>query len=134
MHKKEFNTIKYIKIPFKEKGRDFYGCDCYGLVKLVYEKEYNIIIPDFIDYDSSEDRESIKNLIDINKPLLNAIKKEYPEYGDICVFNIFGFPSHFGIYIGEGIILHIMRGCESVCDKLNSPRLKGRLEGFYELN
>ena len=38
--------IDYIGIPYKDKGRTFNGCDCYGLLMLYYKKELGIEIPE----------------------------------------------------------------------------------------
>jgi len=40
---------KYIDIPYKHRGRDFNGCDCLGLVILIYKEELGIILPDYLD-------------------------------------------------------------------------------------
>ena len=45
------NFSKYIEIPFKHKGRDFKGCDCYGLIRLIYEQERSILLPDYLELD-----------------------------------------------------------------------------------
>ena len=43
------NFEKYINLPYKHKGRDFSGIDCWGLVYLVYKEEKNILIPNFTE-------------------------------------------------------------------------------------
>jgi len=40
---------KYVDIPYKHRGRDFDGCDCLGLVVLMYKEERGIILPDYLD-------------------------------------------------------------------------------------
>lgn len=36
---------KYLGIPFKRGGADFNGCDCWGLLRLVFERELNVVLP-----------------------------------------------------------------------------------------
>jgi len=54
---------KYIGIPYQEKGRSETGVDCWGLVKLVYEKDFNILVPGFTDSYEHQDTERIEELI-----------------------------------------------------------------------
>ena len=127
------DTTKYIEIPFLDHGRNFDGCDCYGLVRLIYKEEFNQKLPLFFEYSDSNSREEIQELIDVNKPLLNAKQLEEPTYGCIVVLNMRGFATHMGVYIGNNMIIHILKGANSLCERLNSPRLKSRLEGYYEI-
>lgn len=129
------DVSKYIQIPYKSGGRDFDGCDCYGLVRLVLEKEFEKVLPDYSqEYDNANNVKVTAPIIKKYKPLLTGKKKESPDIGDLAVFNYRGLPSHIGIYVGEGRILHILSNSKySVCEKLNSPYLRGRLEGFYEV-
>ena len=129
----KIDTKKYIEIPFEEHGRDFEGCDCYGLVRLIYKNEFNKDLPLLINYKSTRDNEQIQKLIDIEKPLLNAKKIEEPTIGCVAIFTMRGFATHMGVYIGKNMILHVMRGTNSLCERLNSYRLRGRLEGYYEI-
>ena len=127
------DTRKYIQIPFKEHGRNFSGCDCYGLVKLFYQEEFNIDLPDFSAYDDTEQREKIEKLIDFGKPLLKAKPIDKPKIGCLVLFKSRGFVSHIGLYIGKNMVLHITKKTNCLCERLNSKRLKGRVDGFYEL-
>lgn len=130
-----FSTEKYIEIPYKDHGRDFDGCDCYGLVRLILKDEFDIELPDYSnDYIDSEDGHVVSTLIDKYQPLIAGIKKDVPDPGDIAVFNYSGMPCHVGLYVGNNKVLHILRrSLFSVCEKIDSVHLKGRLEGFYEV-
>ena len=121
---------KYIGIPYAKFGRDFSGCDCFGLLHLVYRKEFNHTLPDFInDY---SDKESMRDLINYNIPILAGTPTDEPELGDIVVFNFFNMPIHLGIYINKNLVLHTLEKSDSCVERMNSHRLKGRLHGFYK--
>ena len=124
------NVEKYIEIPFLDHGRDFTGCDCYGLVKLVLLEEFDKVLPDFFAYNDSDDLEAIGELVNLNTPLVTNKRKEIPDEGDIALFTFKGVVTHIGVYIGGDMVLHIMRNTNATCERYKTGRLKGRLEGF----
>ena len=124
---------KYIEIPFKPQGRDFSGCDCYGLIYLFYKTEYNKELPLLTNsYDNPHEHKRIQDLITLEMPILNVVEIENPYEGCVVLFKFVGYTCHMGIYIGKNKILHVMNKSNSVCEKIDSIRLRGRLEGFYE--
>jgi len=127
----QLDVNDYIGIPFVDGGRSMDGCDCYGLIRLVLRDKFQKHLPDFQSV-SASDKPYISDTIDQYKPLLTAKQKDSPDVGDLCIFNVQGYPCHLGLYIGGNMVLHILSGCGSICDRLDSHKLKGRLEGFYE--
>ena len=124
---------KYIGIPYKSKGYGFDGADCYGLLWLFMKEELDIILPMFEQYNPYEDAKEVANQIDINLPLLTGKQVDTPKFGDVVLFRFRGAPSHFGVYIESNKVLHILKGTDSTYESINSVRLKGRIEGIYEL-
>lgn len=122
---------RYIGIPFKEHGRSLEGCDCYGLVRLVLQNEFQKSIPDFWDYNTTIDHAKIASLIEENRPIIASIEKETPEEGDVLIYRFNGVPTHIGIYVGSGLVLHVMKGSNTCCVPYNKGILKGRLVGIY---
>ena len=132
--KKAFNTSKYIGIPYTNKGRSIQGSDCWGLVRMIYRDEFGIQLLSFSDdYESSEEGIKVREVVQKGKDIFDATQKESPEYGDIIVFNMKGNPCHVGVYVGGDRVLHVLRGTECVIERLSSHRLKGRVEGYYEI-
>jgi len=145
---------KYIGLPYKHNGREHSGTDCWGLARLVYQEQFNIDLPSLVeDYDGSTGK-NIRELVNIqfgmNLPSLLedcvgdknirelvSIQKEswqlvtVPEVPDLCVFKIFGQPTHIGIYIGNNNFLHINEGQTSIVESLNNLNWAKRLEGIY---
>lgn len=123
----------YVGIPFLIRGRDREGVDCYGLCRLVLEERFHKRLPDFKSYQSLEDRQFIALLIDANKPTIDARQVEMPLPGDLVLLHFYGLPIHIGIYVGSGHMLHVMKGCDTAVERLDSGRIAGRVKGFYRV-
>ena len=123
-------TEKYIRIPFKQHGRDFDGCDCFGLVKLVLKTEYGIDLPDPY-YTDSTDIDHNAGLVDVLKPTMDVSPVCVPRNGDIVLMIKGGQPSHVGVYV-DGSVLHTTERLGTVCEKIGGITLKGgSIFGFY---
>lgn len=124
---------KYIGIPFLSCGRDELGIDCYGLTRMVLRNEFGKELPDFY-YKDALDKTVVNKLIDINRPLLAGVKTKTPEHGDVVIIRYRGKPCHIGVFVGEGKVLHIKHGCNSILERVNSVHLKARIEGYYKID
>jgi cell wall-associated NlpC family hydrolase len=122
----------YIGIPFKERGRDFSGVDCYGIVVLVYKEELGIKLWDTASYDLKDHTHSKDNLMLSNyykdwKP----VNKEEAQELDILMFTmddeLQDIPNHIALYLGENKLLHCMSGHPTYTCKF----VKGPLERFF---
>jgi cell wall-associated NlpC family hydrolase len=128
------NIEKYIGIPYIDHGRTFDGCDCYGLVRLFLENEFDIFLPDFWAYESHQDHNAIVNLIDTNQQILtDEISKKEILPGDIVLYRYYNAARHIGVYIGNGLVLHTSSKTDSVCVPYESTKLKGKVYGFYRI-
>jgi len=122
---------KYVGIPYKINGRNFDGCDCWGLVCLVYRYEFGIDIDKYFYKDLAEGHDLIA------KEKKCFMKIEKPAIGDLVLFNIGGKPSHIGIVIGteyQKNLLHTVAEHDSAIDRYNSVRWIKRIEGFYHVS
>lgn len=119
--------LKYIGIPFKDHGRGFDGCDCYGLVSLVYENELGIHLPMVGDLyaDAYKKRQVNETVANVNKNVW--CKTIEPDFNvlmpyDVLVFRIGGFDHHVGLYIGNMSMLHVIEGANAGIEKVTSIR------------
>lgn len=124
---------KYIGIPYVSHGRDFNGCDCFGLVQLFLKNEYDIEMPEINSYDDASNGAAVEGLISVHKPILAGEKKQTPQASYVALYRYRGMISHMGVCIDRHRILHIMKGINSVIVPTTHPFLRGRLEGYYEL-
>jgi len=107
------NFDKYIGIPFEHKGRGLSGCDCYGLVRLVFENERKIGLPDFLDIDYSCGLEKNETYIqdEYSQFLSNgwvSIDKPYTLWDCFIFYSNMekGIADHIGICIDGDKFLH----------------------------
>lgn len=126
------NIDKYIGLPYQENGRAWTGVDCWGLARLFYKHELNIDLPDYSDLYSGSWNEQITALI--NKHKDSWLQVADPVYGDLCLFNILGEPSHIGVYLGNNKFLHSRDGFDSVVESTNSTAWQKRLQGYFRYN
>ena len=123
---------KYIGIPFKDHGCGFDGCDCYGLVSLLYKTEFGLSLPQVGDlYKNAYDRKDVNSALDYQLANWNwcrVLKKDEPlQPFDMLVFRIAGTDHHVGMWIKPGYMLHIIEGCNAGIEAYDGIRWKRQL-------
>lgn len=124
-------TADFIGIPFIDHGSDFAGCDCWGLVCLVYRERFGIRLPAYGGgYRDSRDGEQIETLCGIEAARAWQ-PTAWPAEGDVVLLRIEGRPWHVGVAVAPGLMLHTLRGAEAVLEYYEGKTWKNRIEGFY---
>lgn len=124
-------TTPYLGIPFLEHGRDRAGCDCYGLLVLVYAELLGIELPAYSGaYLNTDERAEIASLIGARKHVGVWVAVEDPEPFDVALFRRGPYESHIGIVAAPGRMLHIPDDHAKIED-FRTGRWGGRLTGFY---
>lgn len=127
------NFSRYIGIPYKYKGRDFSGVDCYGLVYLIYKKEKNLNLPDFMHVDFTKNwyEDNDKHLIvdNINElwEIADSVKNPYLPFDCMLFYSSSSklVVNHCGLYVGDNRFIHITDYKESKSELL-------RFSGYWE--
>lgn len=127
---------KYSRVPFKEHGNTLSGCDCGGLVWLIYKNELGIVLPDWRKYYSSTQIENSDELSGTISTMLGENGVEVPlsqvQPFDVLSFRIGTAPIHVGIAVNARLFLHIMAGRTCVAqERLDSPQWKNRCTGCF---
>lgn len=128
---------KYMLIPFKEHGRGFDGCDCGGLVWLVYKTELGIELPDWRKYYENTQFESFNSLSSTIGTMLGNICYEVPLDKEIRPFDVIsltlaGHPVHVGVMVNDNTFMHIMEGYSNVRqERIDRMNWRKRIDGIF---
>ena len=132
-------AIPYVGLPFHITGFDFRGVHCWGLICLIYERELGIVLPRYGETTS-------KDLLATARHVGDGIKTGpwLPVVGHRVDFDVIlmsattldagrlvRVPSHIGIAVGCGAVLHVEAGIDSVCVSDNHPSIRHRILGAY---
>ena len=124
---------QYIGIPFIDGGRNSEGCDCWGLVKLIYENELGIELPDFNI--SALDTPAVIEAMDSGKRKQWRDTSLEPEKYDVVALHIgqkhFNMVNHVGIYMGNGMFIHTLQRTASMMNRMGDAQWKSRVLGVY---
>lgn len=122
----------YIGIPFQSKGRSRRGCDCWGLLRLVYAEKYGVDLPSHLDdYSNAKERVEIGNALTQHKVTWDVVREPNAKEGDVILFTLSGIPFHCGLIIQRGLMLHIISGVDSCIEPYLSAQWIKRIEGVY---
>lgn len=118
----------YIGKPYADHGRGPESFDCYGLVLAVLKK-MGINAPDYgSQYKHSEDDESVsKCIIGVSRGW-TSVRLDQVNPGDILVLRVAGIPIHIAVVISKGLMLHTLRGRNSVVESYTSKAWQGRIQ------
>lgn len=119
---------KYLGVPYKLRGRDLSGLDCYGLLILAY-KDIGIEIMDLEEEYTEDWSWRGKNLfIENYHKDWNEVHESHPY--DLVVFrNLDGIPNHAGIMIDGDKFLHTCLA-GTVISRISQGGFKERFVGF----
>ena len=122
---------KYIGIPYKLHSQTMEACDCYGLLRLVFEKEFGILLPSFsAEYGADSKPQRIEELY--SQHMSSWKQVEAPAVGDAVFFNVAGLAKHVGVVVSDKHFLHNLKepGSSTVAD-FTGRRWRNRMIGFY---
>jgi len=125
-------TADYIGLPFREKGRDRDGLDCWGLVRLVLAEQFGVLLPSYADdYACTLEVSENARLISGRKGDWSEVPAGEERAGDVLLLRMAGHECHVGIVVAPGIMLHIEAGHDAVWDRYHGLRWKNRVVGAY---
>lgn len=121
---------RYIGLRYESRGRTREGLDCWGLVRLVYLETYAIELPTYsAEYIDSAEAKETARVIAENQGDWAEVSD--PVEGDVVLLALQGAPTHVGVYLGDGSMLHVRRGVDSCVERIDTRLWKPRVVGFF---
>jgi lipoprotein Spr len=129
----------YVGLPFKERGRDHNGVDCWGLVALILRDVFGLDVPSYADeYVSTTDCKILSDLIKREADSWWPIAFTDAREGDVVILRVASantrekiYATHVGVVIKPGWMIHIERGIDAVLEQYTRPRWGNRVVGIY---
>lgn len=126
----EIDVSAFSGIPFKEKGRDYDGCDCWGIPYLIYRDRLGIELPAYLDdYHNTTDRSEIGRVMRRERRAWRKVDRPRPF--NIVQIRMLGEEMHVGVCIGNGRFIHCAKGINTVIERLDSSTWRDRIVGYY---
>jgi cell wall-associated NlpC family hydrolase len=120
---------EFVGIPFVDRGRDLKGCDCWGLLTLVYAK-IGVDLPSHRDdYQTVADRDEVARILGNGKSQWRLVHDERPT--DAVLLKLAGRPFHVGVVVRPGLMLHALPGTGAAIEDYRSHNYSRRIMGFY---
>jgi cell wall-associated NlpC family hydrolase len=131
-------SARYVGIPFVAKGRDSRGCDCWGLVRLVYAAERGIDLPQHL-YHPRNDWRLIAGVVAAEKLLWKEVSRELRKPFDVVVMRsrwqteagTEAAETHLGIITEDGRLLHTTEESRAVTVPLDHVSVRHRINSVW---
>src|SRR5690625_7852111 len=103
------DTTPYMAVPYKDRGRDMSGANCYGLVWLIYARELGIILPKYDDKSAEKTpKDELQELVENEANLYRQVK--IPQAFDMVLIRT-GGAYHIGCMLDADYMIHLATGC-----------------------
>jgi cell wall-associated NlpC family hydrolase len=125
-------TNAYVGIPFAPFGADRCGCNCWGLVVLVYAEQLDVTLPDYAGaYASPEEQAEVAALVGAERsnPVWSRVYDAKPF--DVLLFRRGALDTHVGIYVDRGLMLHVTADDCAKLERFETGTWAHRLNGIY---
>lgn len=123
---------RFIGIAHRDGGRDRSGCDCWGLVRLVYAERLGIVLPSYADgYASTDERAEIAALVAGGRMSGVWRAVDRAQEFDALLFRVGPHASHIAVAVDARHMLHVHAKAASVITPQRDPMWRNRLVGVY---
>jgi cell wall-associated NlpC family hydrolase len=115
----------YLRIPFREGGRDIHGCDCWGLVRLVLAERAGLLTP---RHDGLTEDE-----IERQSHVWPEVSREAAQAFDVVVMRqrLTTEFTHVGVVIEPGRLLHTEERTGPMIVDFDHRTVRHRIYSFH---
>jgi len=128
------NLVEFVNkaqsIPFKNRGRDYDGWDCWGLIVVAYRDCWDIDLKDF-EYHNAMTAEDVTDHFDQYSKQWIDVKPNEVEAGDVVIIRYGKWPCHAAMVVKPGLMLHIKMDIDTCVESYSRSEWKHRIIGFY---
>lgn len=133
-------TAPYQGIRFVERGSSFDGCHCYGLVRLVYARERNIILPAHAGIKATDTLTAARAMRAAARSSdWSEVKPlDYQDFDVVLMAsyhrtkgNLRRYRGHVGLIVGRRFVLHIEKEIDALCVPLNDQTVCHRIVSVH---
>lgn len=122
------DVSSYIGMPFKPRGRDRDGCDCWGLARIIYHDVFDLELPS-LQYAEKFDIEELMTVMAEEAEKWVKIERGKEKPGDILVLR--SLNPHVGIVIKKGKMIHIQKSTAACIERYTATAWNRRIMGIY---
>lgn len=126
-----------IGIPFKDRGRDHSGADCWGVLRLALMKpQFGVELPLIDEGYAGTEREDGPQVVDLIREELargswHPVAKGKERSGDGILMRFNGYPMHVGVVLVPGLGLSSISSLGSYVLRYREILTKDTVLGFY---
>ena len=118
-------------VPFKDRGRDLSGWDCWGLIVNAYRDCFDLRLPDLQGV-SALDAALVGAAFAEGCKDWREVEPGREQAGDVALFHRGRWPCHAGLVIKQGQVLHVDAEIKETCiEFFNRGILRRRLAGIF---
>lgn len=123
----------YIGIPYRENGRDRDGCDCWGLLALIYAEQLGTPLPEYTGkrWEHGDKADQVGPGAAAYASMFELIPAGSERLGDGVLIRMRGHPLHVGMVVEPGWMIHAHEGADACLEQYRRPEWEKRVLGFY---
>lgn len=111
-------------------GLDHARAHCWQLVRMVYEQERGILLPDYPSV-AHDDRNCIAETIDREKDNGLWVQVTKPQAFDVVLMRGKRAIWHTGVMVDAARVLHTEKATGAVLMPIRDPRIASRIAGYW---